>query len=402
MIQILVSAYSCEPGKGSEPGAGYSLARAAAAIGPCVVLTRKNNIESLEAAFGESPTPYPVRLVAIDGPEWSLALKRRFGLVRSYYSLWQYVASRRASELDREVGGFDVVHHATMSAFWMPIGVGRLGRPLVVGPVSGGTFTPRSLVRYLGWKGAAKDAVRLVAAHLSAFRTRRWWRTADVVIAQNREMYRFAQKRLVSETTDLLQHSHAAHPPVSIPAGAGARTREVLFVGRVVAWKGVLLAVDAFARAGLTDARLVIIGEGPDVDAVRDRAEARGVGHAVELTGGIPRDEVLARMRTASCLLFPSFHDSAGFVVSEALSLGLPVVCLDHGGPGELVRIWTGTESTAVPPGSRRRTVAGLADALRDYVDDPRPVSEELVHSVSSLTDVVREAYGKALGGREL
>ena len=402
MIRILVSAYSCEPGKGSEPGAGYALARAAAEIGPCVVLTRENNLASLQAAFESRPTTHPVRLVGLDGPGWSLALKRRFGLVRSYYSLWQYLAGRRAAALDREVGGFDVVHHATMSAFWMPIGVGGLGRPLVVGPVSGGTFTPRSLVRYLGWKGGVKDAVRLVAAHLSAFRTRRWWRTADVVIAQNREMYRFAEKRLIDENTELLQHSHAAHPPVEIPQGTGGRTREVLFVGRVVAWKGVLLAVDAFARAGLTDARLVIIGEGPDVDAVRDRAAARGIADAVELTGGVPRDDVLARMRTASCLLFPSFHDSAGFVVSEALSLGLPVVCLDHGGPGELVRIWTGTDSTAVPPGSRRRTVEALAEALRDYVDDPRPVPETLVHSVSSLTDVVGEAYGKALGGRQL
>lgn len=402
MTHILVSAYSCEPGKGSEPGAGYSLARAAAEIGPCVVLTRQNNIESLQAAFASSPTTHPVRLVGLDGPGWSLALKRRFGLVRAYYSLWQRLASRRAAELDREVGGFDVVHHATMSAFWMPIGVGSLGRPLVVGPVSGGTFTPRSLVRYLGWKGGVKDAVRLVAAHLSAFRTRRWWRTADVVIAQNREMYRFAEKRLVGKTTELLQHSHAAHPPVARPGAPRPRIREVLFVGRVVAWKGVLLAVDAFARAGLDDARLVIIGDGPDVDAIRERADARGVGHAVELTGGVPRDAVLARMRTASCLLFPSFHDSAGFVVSEALSLGLPVVCLDHGGPGELVRIWLGTDSTAVPPGSKRRTVAGLAAALSDYVEHPRPVPESLVHSVSSLTDVVREAYGKALGGREL
>lgn len=401
MTRVLVSAYSCEPDKGSEPGAGYALVRAAAEVGTCVVLTRQNNIESLREALEASPPAHQVELVGIDGPRWTLALKRRFGLLRFYYPLWQYLASRRATELDREVGGFDVVHHATMSAFWMPIGVRRLGRPLVVGPVSGGTFTPRALVPYLGWKGGVKDGVRLVAAHLSAFRTRRWWRSVSVVIAQNREMRRFVERRLVGDTTYLLQHSHAAHPPVAIIGDSRERTREVLFVGRVVTWKGVLLAVDAFARAGLVDARLVIIGDGPDLDAVRGRAESLGIGDAVEITGALPRDVVLARMRVASCFLFPSFHDSAGFVVSEALSLGLPVVCLDHGGPGELARIWADTDSTAVPPSSRRQTVDRLAAAISDYVEHPRPVPPSLVPSVSSLSDVVREAYGIARGGRD-
>jgi len=183
------------------------------------------------------------------------------------------------------------------------------------------------------------------------------------------------------------------------PRAAPARERAVLFVGRVVTWKGVLLAVDSFAAAGLEGARLVVVGQGPALDGMRRRAYEAGIGDSVEFTGPIERDEVLWRMRTASCLLFPSFHDSAGFVVSEALSLGLPVVCLDHGGPGELVTLWP-TDSQAVQPGPRRRTVGLLAEAISDFVEMPRPIPAELVRSSSSLSDLVRRAYDEALGGR--
>src|SRR5262249_17128782 len=51
----------------------------------------------------------------------------------------------------------------------------------------------------------------------------------------------------------------------------------------------------------------------------------------------MPPAELFELYDTHSLLLFPSLHDSGGFVVLEALSHGLPVVCLDLGGPREIV-----------------------------------------------------------------
>ena len=48
---ILAFAYACEPGKGSEPGAGWAMARVAARIGPTWVITRANNREAIEASL---------------------------------------------------------------------------------------------------------------------------------------------------------------------------------------------------------------------------------------------------------------------------------------------------------------------------------------------------------------
>jgi glycosyltransferase involved in cell wall biosynthesis len=104
-----------------------------------------------------------------------------------------------------------------------------------------------------------------------------------------------------------------------------------LFVGRLIPWKGLLLAVDSLEFA--PDWRLVVLGDGPDRALAEARAARLGVGDRLEFRGLVSRDEVLRSYRRADALLFPSFHDSAPWAVGEATSLGCPVVCLDVGGP---------------------------------------------------------------------
>lgn len=400
-MKILVSAYSCDPDSGSEGGAGYCILRAAADLGECWVITRANNVQQLERALAVNPSSHPVHIVPLEVSERALRLKRRFGAVRLYYALWQRAVAEKGLEIDGQVGGFDLVHHATMSAFWMPIGVARLGRPLVVGPISGGTFTPRQLVPLLGGRGLAKDAIRFVNAHIAAALARRVWPRANVVIAQNREMADFARRRL-SIGGRLLVQSHASDPPVPVFPKVESRTPVVLFVGRLVAWKGILLALEAFSRVEASGARLVFVGEGPDRQLLEKRARKLGISSRIEILGSVPRIDVLKMMRSASCLLFPSFHDSAGFVVSEALTLGLPVVCLDHGGPGSLVRLWSRVPSVAVPPSRIDETANALASGVRQFLCQPAPILQAEVAADRGLSSAVEESYAFATGARRL
>ncbi|MGH8874252.1 MAG: hypothetical protein ACRDVM_03235, partial [Acidimicrobiia bacterium] len=84
-------------------------------------------------------------------------------------------------------------------------------------------------------------------------------------------------------------------------------------------------------------------------------------------------------------------------VVSEALSLGLPVVCLDHGGPGSLARLWPESPSTAVAVRSRRQVVADLVEALERYALRPAPVPDRLRAATVTLGQVLGKAYAAAL-----
>ena len=72
-MKILISAYACEPGKGSEPGAGWEWVRAAAAEHELWVLTRANNRDAIEA----SELVGRVTFVFVDLPSWVLAGRTR-------------------------------------------------------------------------------------------------------------------------------------------------------------------------------------------------------------------------------------------------------------------------------------------------------------------------------------
>jgi glycosyltransferase involved in cell wall biosynthesis len=79
----------------------------------------------------------------------------------------------------------------------------------------------------------------------------------------------------------------------------------------------------------------------------------------VRFLGWTPPSRVEELMRSeADVLLFPSIHDEGGFVVAEALAVGLPVVCLARGGPPEI-------GGTGVTPSDVVGTVSRLAEAVR-------------------------------------
>lgn len=393
---ILVSAYACRPASGSEPGAGYSLLRAAAAIGECWVVTRNKHAEVVRDALSKDPTPHPVHVHAVDGPQWLRSLKSRTGNVRGYYAYWQRLAGRRGLELDAHVD-FDAAYHATFSTFWLPMGAAHLDKPLVVGPVSGGCNTPPTLTRYLSPATRREDMARSLATRTAGIvRRAQWRRDPPVVLAQEDQTMRFLHRHVMGPGADIRVHPHATQPDLGTVAPASARSDEIVFAGRLLSWKGTALALHAFARARLSDTRLVYFGVGPDLERLRAMADELGIADAVEFAGRVPRPTLLWRMRTARALLFPSFHDSAGFVVSEALSLGTPVVCLDHGGPGALVRFWPDVPHAAVPVGDADTTCDAVAAALRAQVLADHPVPATPVTASRTLEGTLRDALRRA------
>ena len=97
------------------------------------------------------------------------------------------------------------------------------------------------------------------------------------------------------------------------------------------------MALSAFALARTEiDATLEIIGEGPMRARLESTAERLGVAESVTFRGKLTHDETLRAMREGHAFLFPSF-EGGGMVVPEAMASGCAVICLDYGGPGEMV-----------------------------------------------------------------
>lgn len=373
-MKILLSAYACEPGKGSEPGIGWSWALGLAHAGHEVwVLTRANNRSAIERALADRPEAN-LRFIFYDLPRWARWWKRGARGVRIYYLLWQWGAYRAARRVCRETR-FDLVHHLTFGVFRHPSFLGRLGLPFVFGPVGGGESAPRALRRTFPLRGYLADLARDMA---------NWLVRVDPLMAS---VYKRAGLTLckTAETLQRIPGRYRDKCRVYLEVGTDARAQppprhhategrfRVLYVGRLLYWKGVHLGLMAFARLleRHPEAHLTIVGSGRDERWLHALAQRLGIGEAVTWISWLERDAVLQVYPRHDVFLFPSLHDSSGNAVLEALAGGLPVVCLKLGGPGELVDDSCGVR---VLPGAPAQVVRGLARALLALADEPRLV----------------------------
>lgn len=124
--------------------------------------------------------------------------------------------------------------------------------------------------------------------------------------------------------------------------------RVVVVAGRMVAEKGQARALAAFALAAQRDPklRLELIGDGPERALLERRAQQVGLAGRVDFPGWRPREETLARMKSAWRIIIPSSAKQEGFglVLAECMALSTPIIASDIPVFREVARMGTGTK----------------------------------------------------------
>jgi glycosyltransferase involved in cell wall biosynthesis len=374
--RILAYAYDVEPDKGSEPGAGWASIRILAGFADVTVITRRTPpsedgaFDAWTARIPEAGWIHFVRVPLPGDPAWAGAADRPAWWSRQHhlgYLIWQVLAGREARRLHAKQP-FDLTWHLTWANGWFGSTLSSVkAAPFVLGPIGGGVGPPWRLVLGGGAKGILFEVVRALAR--TGFRwlnpiAYRSWRRARLILVQNREtlawLPRNAQRR-----------AHVFHNATVVGLPKRTRRRDpdapptAFFAGRLVPLKGCHLALKAIA--GLPGWRLILCGDGPDEAGLKSLARDLGIADRVDFRGWQRRDEVLRIMaEEADVFLFPSLHDEAGLAVAEAAAIGLPIVCLDRGGPPVIA-------GGGVQPGSEAETIDRLRDAVRAALDTAPP-----------------------------
>ena len=139
----------------------------------------------------------------------------------------------------------------------------------------------------------------------------------------------------------------------------------LLCVGRLERDKGYETAIEALARLGDPDARLVVIGTGPERAALEAGARRAGVAERVEFLGPKPRNEVVEYLAAADLFLFPTERDEAAPLVPlEAMASALPVLTTTVGGGAELIE--SGESGLLLPPASAGAWAEAIGSLLGD------------------------------------
>ncbi len=371
-MRVLVSAYACEPGKGSEPGVGWHWTTELARLGHEVdVITRSNNRASIEKALADVPIT-GLHFHYYDLPSWGKCWKRGNRGIQLYYRLWQHGAYHLAKRLACNVQ-FDLVHSLTYGNFRQPSFMGRLGLPFVIGPVGGGDDTPVLIRESYPAIPALREMIREISIKLAYWdpAIRAMYRQATVVLCKTRNTLAILPASCRGKSRVQLEiglEPHRIRHEVMVKAASA----DFLFAGRLVYMKGIHLALKAFSQLiqDRPNATFTIIGTGPNEAQLKCLSATLGLKDYVRWLGWIPYEELWMQYCHYTAFIFPSLHDSSGNVILEALSQGLPVICLDTGGPGEILSPSCGIKIPVMNQ-SKTEVVRDLSAAMRYFADNP-------------------------------
>ncbi|HEY9768029.1 MAG TPA: glycosyltransferase [Coleofasciculaceae cyanobacterium] len=371
-MKVLLSAYSCEPGKGSERGVGWNLAKEVAKYHEVWVFTRPDESKTIiEAELARHPIPN-LHFVYFTLPFWKDSLRwGQSGAMQLHYYLWQIQAYFVAQKMHRHIK-FDIAHHVTFVRYSVPSLLSLLPIPFIWGPVGGGESAPAKFWTDFHWKNKLYEILREAWRGIGELDplTRLTAKNSTIAYATTKDTAKklsklgaFAVKQ-ASETgislSEIEQLSQCTPPK--------AESVRFINIARLLHWKGIYLGLRAFAQANLADAEYWVVGEGPELENLQALAKDLNIAERVTFFGLLDRKEVLVKLGQCSALVHPSLHDSGGWVPLEAMASGRPILCLDLGGPGETVTPDIGIK---VPAHSPEQAVNDLAKAMVKLAQNP-------------------------------
>jgi glycosyltransferase involved in cell wall biosynthesis len=157
-------------------------------------------------------------------------------------------------------------------------------------------------------------------------------------------------------------------PLTTTAADLAKRDNIVLAVGRMSPEKDFITLIRAFAKVKTPDAKLIILGKGPDRDKLETEILQLGLQDRVAMPGYSV--EPWQHYQNAKCLVSPSQSELFGNAIVEAMAFGLPVVATACVGPKEIIR--TPAQGTIIRIGDSDAMARAIDQTLANP-GDPAP-----------------------------
>jgi glycosyltransferase involved in cell wall biosynthesis len=258
--------------------------------------------------------------------------------------------------------GANLVHEPTPVSPKAPSAIYDLGVPVVIGPMNGGMTYPPGFPGYeSGLERRFVHAARAVAwlGHMLLPGKRR---AAALLVANQRTREALPSGtcphvfELPENGVDFsLFEAHVRRVATSGPL-------RVVFLGRLVDWKGVDLLLQACARAReCVPLELLVIGDGVERARLEALTRELSLDDIVRFAGFVPQHACPELLQQSDVLVLPSVYECGGAVVLEAMAMGLPVIATRWGGPAEYLDESSGILLEPLAPAP---FVAALSDAL--------------------------------------
>lgn len=370
--KIFVSAYACEPYKGSEIGVGWNWVLQMSKDYELWVLTRSNNREIIEDYFHSHPEDdRGIHFVYYDLPEWILRHKKQMKGIYIYYPLWMHGARKISNAVIKE-NHIHIYHQLTYgNALW---GVNPIVKEMIFiwGPIGGLEVISQEYRKHYSIRSRLKEMGRHMMVRMISFSPGFHFRCkhADLILCKTKATYSYILEKYRNKA--LLCTDVAADVQRRDDTSEQGRIRETkqnrecvsfLAVGRLDAWRGFDLLIEAFHKASKENEniRLHILGEGIERERLMKQILNLHMQDVIKLPGAVSMETYQQKMMETDVVINVCLKEGGVTTAFDCMVYGKPLICLDTGGYTEN---FDEDCAVIVPVANRENTINEISRAI--------------------------------------
>lgn len=378
-MKVLLSAYACEPNKGSEPGVGWNWTKYLSTYSKIIVVTRKNNRHVIEKHLKQLNKPNNVRFIYFDLPRPFIALKKSFG-IHFYYHFWQKGLYRFLKNNKVLLKDVDVIHHLTFNEFREPGYLWKLDKKFILGPIGGAQNSKFLFTGVWGYsfiKEIFRDCVNIYYLKFS-YRVKQAIKKSSVVFVADSTTF----KKLPIK----YRHKYIQFLETGISGFTKGKrkkrksdTLQILWSGSLIPRKGLPILLKV-AKKIKSNALFRVVGSGKYETEYKAFVTKNNLKNVI-FEGGVTFQQMQNYYTNADLFIFTSLRDTSGNVVLEAMSNGVPTIVLNHHGAADII----GEKGLRIETNSIEQIISDIAKLISKNVDNPYCYSDIVKYQFKRL-----------------
>lgn len=373
MLKVLINAYACSPGMGSEPGMAWNWVSNLAKFCELYIITEGEFRDKIEEVvptlehgknmhFYYNPVSEEIRKMCWNQGDW------RF---YKYYREWQWKTYLMAKDICSKEK-IDVLHQLNMIGFREPGYLWKLskenGVPFVWGPIGGLKQFPTAYLKGAGLKMNVFNRLKNILNVWQLKHDKRVgeaFKTAKLLVSSIPDSYSAIKKYKGLESVVIPETGCFLSEDIPMDR-FDEKDFHVMWVGKFDFRKQLPLALRAIAISDNPNIVLDIYGSGSDehIASVKNIIDSLGITDKVVWHGNQPNDVVMNAMRKSQLFFFTSVSEDTSTVVLEAVSNRLPVLSFNACGMAAVIDDKVGRKVSLSNPIQSAKDFARLLNEL--------------------------------------
>lgn len=364
--KIFISAFSCMPHMGSEPGVGWHWIVEMSKYYELWVLVHKEPIDDIETYVKEMDFDKKIHFIYYDIPFNTFFFKNgKFRWVRTYYQIWTALSNKIIQKTMIE-NDIHIFHHLTFgNAIW-PVSKFGQKQNFIWGPIGGVETIPKEYIRFYNVKSQIIERIRRIVVKSLClnwgFNNR--CKHAGLILCKTEAMLKSVPKpyrnKAILFTDVAVDCSRSEKLDIEKEP---SDVIELLSVGRLDAWRGFDILIEAFEKAKklCPQIHLTILGNGMDWNRLQYLIRGKNLQQDCSMLGEVPVEHYNRIMIQADMVVNSCLKEGAVTVSFDSMRYGKPLICVDTGG---FTRCFSNSYAIVLSQQSRESLIQSMCNAI--------------------------------------